>query len=116
MVTDIASSEQLEHYLAAHRGALVYFTAPDCAVCGALEPRVQAMAGELFPALALARVDCAQAPELAAQTGVFTIPTVIVYFEGQEAIRKARNFSLIELRDAIDRPYRILGDAGGTRG
>ncbi len=108
MTTEIASPEQFERYISEQSGVLAYFAAPNCAVCVGLEPRVEAMARELFPRLARVRVDCEQARELAAQLGVFTIPTVIVYFEGQETVRKSRSFSLGELREAIERPYHLF--------
>ena len=41
---------------------------------------------------------------------VFTIPTLIVYLYGREAMRKTRSFSLTELLRELERTYSILMD------
>ena len=45
---------------------------------------------------------------ISAHFNVFAEPTVIVFFDGKETIRKSRNFGLQELEDAIKRPYQLI--------
>ncbi len=85
----------------------MYFSGPDCAVCQVLKPRVIALLQREFPRIAVALVDCAAAPELAAQQSVFAVPTLTVYFDGQELLRLARNFSPAQLAEALERPYAL---------
>jgi thioredoxin-like negative regulator of GroEL len=91
---------------------LVYFSAPGCSVCGVLKPKLFEMLTMRFSALAIAEVDCAQSPELAAQLGVFAVPTVLLYVDARENLRRTRSFSPLQIADALARPYALLmGDS-----
>lgn len=87
---------------------VVYFTAPDCAVCQALKPKVKAMLSQRFPRIAFAEVDCASTPDLAALQGIFSLPTLTLYIEGRETLRKVRAFGLGEVAGDLERPYSML--------
>lgn len=47
-------------------------------------------------------------PEFSSVYGVYTAPTLLVFFEGKEFIRKSQNMGIGEVREAIDRLYKIL--------
>jgi len=87
---------------------LLYFTGPDCGVCHSLWPRIEAMLAEEFPHIPWRKVDAQEERAFAAQSGVFAIPTVLCYFDGKEGLRLVRSFGLQQLRDALERPYRLL--------
>ncbi|OQX42482.1 MAG: thiol reductase thioredoxin, partial [Candidatus Sedimenticola endophacoides] len=46
--------------------------------------------------------------EAAAQSRVFSVPTLQIYFEGQHFITKGRSFSLTELSSDLERPYQLF--------
>ena len=48
-----------------------------------------------------------QHPEIAANYMVFTNPTVLVFFDGKEAIREGKNMSVPEFKKAVDRIYQL---------
>lgn len=104
-ISEVASAEA---FVKAHPAAVLYFSGEDCSVCHVLYPKVEAMLQERFPKVELARINCTAAPEAAAQFGVFAVPTVVIYFDGHEAQRFARNFSIGQLQDALERPYQML--------
>jgi hypothetical protein len=106
MTTALRTSSEYAAWLAAPAAA-VYFESPDCAVCGVLRPRIEALLSTRFPRLPLGLVDAAANPELAAQAAVFSFPAFIVLFEGREFLRQARHFSLAELEQALERPYAL---------
>jgi thiol-disulfide isomerase/thioredoxin len=81
---------------------------PDCGVCKVLKPKLAAMLTERFPAVGLAQVNCAAAPALAAEMGVFAVPTLILFTDGRESLRRSRSFGLEELAAALERPYGML--------
>lgn len=89
---------------------LVLFDAPSCAVGTALEPKLRELLAREFPRLRMYEVDITGAPALAAHYGVTATPTVVVFFEGQEHVRRSRSFGIAELREAIERPYQLLFD------
>lgn len=87
---------------------LVYLSTPDCNVCKVLKPKVKSMLADDFPEIKFVYVDCEAHPDISAQCGVFTVPTLLVYFNGRETIRKSRHIGIEELRSAIQRPYQML--------
>ena len=89
---------------------LIYFTSPDCNVCKVLLPRVRELLASKFPQLKLHVVDIASNREMAGKYQIFTVPVVLVYFEGREFTRKVRNFSIQELEIEIERPYKLFFD------
>lgn len=84
---------------------LVLFGGAHCGVCQALKPKINQLIGERFPEIALAYVDCEQSREICAQQGVFSLPVLKLFIEGQMHLEMARNFSLQELAARIDRAY-----------
>lgn len=107
----LETSAQFSGFLQQNPAVAVYFSGPDCAVCQVLKPRVLDLLASEFPRIAVALVDCAAAPELAAQQSVFAVPTLLVCFEGQELLRLTRNFSPAQLAEALQRPYALFFDA-----
>jgi thioredoxin 1 len=67
---------------------LLEFSATWCSPCRALEPILEAVAGELRGQLRVGKVDIDTAPAVAARYGVRGAPTVIVFRDGQETGRK----------------------------
>jgi len=89
---------------------LVYFSNEMCNVCKVLKPQVAQLMDENFPKIELIYIDIEKTPEISAQNSVFTIPTIIVYFQGKEYIRKSRHIGIGELEDSIERPYDLIFD------
>jgi thioredoxin 1 len=87
---------------------LAYFTGPNCNVCKIIRPRIIDLLEEKFPEIGFYYVDCDSLPQAAGQYGVFSIPTVVLLFDGKETTRLVRNFSIGELEQAISRPYELL--------
>jgi thioredoxin 1 len=98
--------------LRGHAAVLAYFSTPDCNVCKVLKPKVAALVAREFPRIRCVYVDCTASPLIAGQHRVFTVPTVLVFFDGREWLRMGRGLGLGELREALARPYGMLfGDA-----
>lgn len=102
------SLEQFESLRQQHPGLLAYFSTPECGVCKVIKPQIERLLEEQYPQMVFTYVDVAQNADTAAQLGVLTVPTVILYFDGQETQRFARNFSLAQVNEAIARPYSML--------
>ena len=62
---------------------LVDFWAPWCGPCKALGPTIDKLATDLGDRAQIAKVNIDDHPELAAKYGVASIPTVIVFKDGQ---------------------------------
>lgn len=107
MAQQLTSVTSFKEFIGEHPMAAIYFTGPDCGVCTALKPKLFQLFVERFPALAVAEVDCKLHSAVAAQEGVFTIPTLIIYLEGREGLRKVRSFSPGQVEVELARPYSI---------
>jgi hypothetical protein len=99
---------QVTELIAVEPALALYFGAHDCGVCQVMRPRVWSLLGESFPFMTRAYVDATAQRETAAQLRVFSVPTLLCFFAGQETLRLGRNFSLAELRTALARPYHLF--------
>lgn len=87
---------------------MVYFSGNDCGVCEVLKPKVKEMISENFPKIEQIFVSANDYKETAANFNVFTIPTVLIFLDGKEFIRKSRNFSIPALKEELKRPYGLF--------
>lgn len=84
---------------------LVYFYSDSCAPCKALRPKVEGLMRERFPKMHLLYVDAAAFPYLAAEHHAFSLPVLLVFFEGKEFRRFSKYVSPAGLESAIERYY-----------
>ncbi len=108
MFEDISNLDQFNELVSHTPAVLAYFSTTECNVCKVLKPKVADMVDTEFPELKLVYAEINQSPELAAQLRVFAVPTLVIYFDGKEYIRKSRNFGLDELRRELQRPYELM--------
>jgi thioredoxin 1 len=108
MFTEIHSPVELEQLTLNEPALLAYFSTDICNVCKSLKPKIEELISENFPHLKMVFINIVNHPEIAGQQRVFTVPTILVFFEGQETIRKSRNFGINDFHKEIERPYNIL--------
>jgi thioredoxin 1 len=104
----INNPEEFNRILKENKAVLVYLSGESCNICRVLRPSVESLLKENFPEMLFLYIDVNKFPEIAAQQSVFTIPTVICIFEGNEFFRKSRAFGISELAGEIERPYNLL--------
>lgn len=107
----IASEPQLQARVTGP-ALLVLYGGSHCGVCQAIRPRLEALLAEHFADIPLAYVDCAEAPRLCAQQGVFCLPVLRFYCQGKLALEYGRSFSLQEVAAQMER---VLALAQGRR-
>lgn len=89
---------------------MLYFKNDHCAPCIVLRPKVQELIKTEFPKMELIIVDSVQNPTLTGEYHVFANPTLLVFFEGKEYIRKSKYVSIPELQEEISRLYKMIFD------
>lgn len=96
--------------ISSQKAVLFYFSFPTCGVCKSIQPKIIRLVQEHFPLMPMYYVDIEKIPEASGQLSVYAVPAILVYFEGKELIREARNFGIDELGAKIDRYYSMLFD------
>lgn len=87
---------------------MLYFSAPTCSVCHALKPKLLEAIDENFDLFEIVSIDVSTCQDIAAHYSVFAIPTVLVFLDGKEFLRKSRNMSVNEVINSIKRPYEMM--------
>lgn len=100
--------ETLSNLIASEPAVAVYFSAPNCGVCHALRPKVEELFSEEFPAVKFIHIEIDKSPGVSGEYGVFSAPTLLVFFEGKEFLRKVRLMGIQEIHDIIERPYKMV--------
>jgi thioredoxin-like negative regulator of GroEL len=100
--------EALQAAINSEKGLLLYFSSESCSVCKVLKPKVAELLHNKFPLMRSLYVDTEKSPVLAGQYRVFTIPTILIFFDGKEQVRYSRNISMHQLEESIERPYQLL--------
>ena len=107
----IMEFEQLQNIIKKQSpNTVIYFSGIECGVCKVLMPQVQGLVVDKYPQMKFLEIDASSSLEVCGQFGVHSIPTVLIYFEGKEFKRFARNFSIQQLSEAIERPYHLFFD------
>ncbi|MGV6846342.1 MAG: thioredoxin family protein [Lutibacter sp.] len=102
------SITEFNKVLQSNNAVLLYFSTLSCRVGENVEPKVRDLLQNKFNNINFYHVDLNLSPKIAAHCQVFVEPTIILYFEGKETIRKSRAFSLLELEEQISRIYQLF--------
>ncbi|MDF1574673.1 MAG: thioredoxin family protein [Bacteroidales bacterium] len=99
---------ELQDKIADQKGVLIYFSSEACSVCKVLRPKVKELLKKHFPRMTALYVDIEKSPVISGQFRVFTIPTILIYFDGKEQVRYSRNISMQQLEQSLSRPYQLV--------
>ena len=64
-----------------NKAVCVYLSTPECNVCKVLKPKTIDMLENDFPGIFFCYVDLSNAKEISGQLSIFSVPTILVYFE-----------------------------------
>lgn len=104
----IKSLDSLCDLITLEPAVALYFSSPNCGVCEVLKPKIQQLIETQFPKIKFIEISSYQSPDISAHFGVFSAPTLLIFFEGKEFYRYVRNLSISELEERLRRPYEIL--------
>ncbi|OFX25703.1 MAG: thiol reductase thioredoxin [Bacteroidetes bacterium GWA2_31_9b] len=108
MIKNITSLAEINKCITKDKALLIYFSNTNCNVCKVLKPKIYDLLSAEFPLMKMYYCDTIEFPEISAQNSIFTVPTILVFFNGKEFIRKSRNIGITELQKEIERPYMLM--------
>jgi len=97
---ELKNSSELSAYLSDDVATLLYFSTPNCSVCHAMKPKIEALM-DSYPN-ALIHIDAAQFSELAGQYIVFVAPTLLIVENEKELLRESRFIDLHKVQRLLD--------------
>ncbi|NOX45689.1 MAG: thioredoxin family protein [Chlorobi bacterium] len=108
MRTEIGSMPDIQEHIKNEMALIIYFYNDDCPPCLSLRPKVEAMVKNEYPEMELVFINSKHYPEIPASFGIFSNPTLLVYFDGKESKRFSKYVSTSELSQSIDRYYNLI--------
>lgn len=76
--------------------AFVFLYGEHCSVCHGVLPQVKPIV-EKYEQIATVQADVEQIPELSGEYTVFTVPVILLFFNGKEVMRMARFIEMDKL-------------------
>jgi len=96
------SIDAIKEFIKENKFVMIYFSGVGCNVCRDISPRIQEMIKK-YPNIVMGEVEVENLPSVASVFSVFTIPTLIIFFQEKEIIRQGRYINFIELEEKIQR-------------
>ncbi len=84
----IQTFDHLKQFMAKEEQVILYFSSPDCNVCHAVFPKLMTIVNS-HP-IKVVKIDIDKHVEIAGQLMVFTVPTILMIYEGREVLRESR--------------------------
>lgn len=100
--------ETLEQQIKQNDVVMVYFSGENCGVCKALMPKIQESFSTNFPKIKQIYINASDFPKTAVHYSIFTVPSVLVFFENKETKRESRHISVDNLVSSTKRVYDLF--------
>lgn len=110
MNNELNTLEQVQEAIINDPGLIAYFYSDNCAPCLSLRPKVEELLVNDYPKMNLYFINSEKFPQISAEFGIFSNPTLLVYFDRKEYLRKSKYISIPELSQNIERLYNMMFD------
>ena len=100
--------DELNKQIKTNDALLVYFSGEHCGVCKTLKPKIFEAFSNTYPKIKQLEIKTEENLELTRQFNIFCLPTILVFFDGNEFQRKERLISVDGLISDVKRPYDLF--------
>lgn len=104
---DVNSKSEIIEGIRNNKMIILYFSGTSCGACDVIKEKVEKVL-EDYPNIEVLEINGAVNIELAAEYGVFSLPVLLLFVEGKEAIRVGRYFDVLDFHNNIHRYYEML--------
>lgn len=106
----VSTKNDIEKIISTGEPVLIYFSGENCSVCKVLKPKINELIPQNFPKMKIYEIKADLYKEIASNFSVFSIPTILVFFDSKEFFRKGRNLSVSLFINELKRPYNLFID------
>ena len=106
-MNNINNITKIKSVIAENEMVLTYFTTNDCNLCKDLFPKIEKMLLQ-YPNVVGIRAETNEEMQIIGTYNVFTVPTIILFVEGKETIRRSRQIAIGEFSDDMNRYYQMI--------
>lgn len=99
--------DTIQEIIQQNDAVLLYFSGENCSVCKVLKPKIQESFTEAFPKIKLIEIQTDEALQTTAKYGVFSLPTMILFIEQKEFLKRGRNVSVPLFTEEVKRVYEL---------
>ena len=103
----IQNLHEIKEIINTGKPVLLYFWGPNCPVCHDLKPKILESFRTNLPKIELCEINTNEHKELTSHFTVFSLPTILVFFEKKEFKRIGKNISVALFTEDIKRVYEI---------
>jgi len=100
--------EDIEKEILQNDAVLIYFGAKNCGVCEVLQPKIKSSFKKYFPKIKQVKIQSDQYPKIASHFHIFTVPSILIFFDKKECKRESRHISVDELIQSTKRTYDLF--------
>lgn len=105
---ELNSLEIVKKFITERELSFIYVTRPECGVCHAVLAQLRQLLNN-YPQIHLGKVNANDVEEVAAKYLIFTVPSLVLFVEGKEALRIDRFVHFAELEKQLDKIYDLYG-------
>ena len=99
--TQAESKSELDELLNNSNSVVIYFSSASCNVCHSVLPQLISLI-EGLP-ISFVKVKADMQPEICGQLLVFTVPTILIFYEGKEIVRESRFIDFNRIKKILGR-------------
>jgi thioredoxin-like negative regulator of GroEL len=99
---NLNSIDFIKDFIKENKFVMIYFSSDECNVCLNILPKLEEILKKHSNVMS-GEVKVQTLPSVASVYNVYTIPTIIIFFEGKEIVRQGRYINFFELEEKIQR-------------